>query len=523
VSVSKNEEIVVEMKGITKRFPGVVANDGVNFDVKRGEVHALLGENGAGKTTLMNILSGMYKPDEGEIYFCQKRVDIKSPKDAIKLGIGMIHQHFMLVPSLSVVENVVLGTLPPWKPLRETIVERKLKELSKEYGIEVNLKAKIWQLSVGEQQRVEILKMLYRNVRVLIMDEPTSVLTPMEATKLMEALRRLAKEKSLSIVFITHKLKEAFAVSDRITVLRRGKVVATFETEKTSMEEVARKMFGDEYIFSLEEEGKKGNVEAKEILLDVKNVEALNDQNLPALKKVTFSLRKGEILGIAGVAGNGQKELAEVIVGLRKTVGGKVFLAGRDVTNRPRSELIKIGVGYIPEDRTKMGIVMDFSIAYNSILLTHHEPPFAYSWIFPIEKGLFINDNAAHENARKLMSAFGIMAPGTNTPARYLSGGNLQKLLVASVLSVNPKVLVAMNPTRGLDVATTLYVHNELLKLKSRGVAILLISEDLDEILKLSDRVAIMYQGEIMGIFTTEQAKSRFNEISLLMAGVKGQ
>jgi len=512
----KPGEVVVEMRGITKRFPGVVANDHVNFDVRAGEIHALLGENGAGKTTLMNILYGLYQPDEGEIYIRGKKVSIKSPKGAIDFGIGMVHQHFMLVPPLSVTENIILGLKSPKGQFLDLEgAEKKITEFSQRYGLTVDPKAKIWQLSVGEQQRVEILKALYRGAQVLILDEPTSVLTPLEIKDLMAILKRMAKEGLAIVPFITHKLPEVMAISDRVTVLRAGKVVSTIETKRTNKEDLAKKMVGRGVLFRLQ----RRHVKKGKVVLEVKGLQALSDKGLPALKGVSFSLREGEILGIAGVAGNGQRELAEVIAGLRKSTGGRILILGRDMANCSPAEVIDAGAGYIPEDRLETGLVMDFSIAENLILKTHHKPPFAYNWFFPFRKNWFLNRKEVNKHAEKLISDFNVVTPSKDVPAKHLSGGNLQRLILARELSTNPKVIVAAQPTRGLDVGATEYIRKILMEQTTKGAGVLLISEDLDEVIMMSDRIAVMYEGEIMGIVPATKAK--IEDIGQMMAGVK--
>jgi len=509
-------ETVIEMRGITKRFPGVVANDHIDFDIKAGEVHALLGENGAGKTTLMNILYGLWQPDEGEIRVHGKKVTLKSPKDAIDLGIGMVHQHFMLVPPLTVTENVVLGLKSSKEPLLDIDrVEKKIAELSKKYGLKVDPKAKIWQLSVGEQQRVEIIKALYREAQVLILDEPTSVLTPPEVREFMTILKRMARDGLAIIPFITHKLPEVMAVSDRVTVLRAGRVTARLKTERTKERDLAKKMVGRKVLFRV----KKHRVKKGEVVLEVRRLRALSDRGLPALKDVSFSVREGEILGIAGVAGNGQRELEEVITGLRKAGGGGVFIRGKDVTNRTPRELIDSGVGHIPEDRLERGLVMDFSVAENLILETHSKQPFIHKWFLPFEKRWFLNHDEVRKHAQKLIKDYEVITPSVDVPTRHLSGGNLQRLILARELSRKPKVLIAAQPTRGLDVSATEFIRKKLLEQSREGTAILLISEDLDEIMMMSDRIAVMYGGEIVSLMPAARAKKE--EIGLMMAGVK--
>ena len=503
---SKGGEVVIRMEGVVKRFPDVVANDHIDFELKAGEIHALLGENGAGKTTLMNVLYGIYRPDEGKIYVGGERAEIKSPRDAIYLGLGMVHQHFMLVHPHTVAENVALG-LSSSKflfPVRE--VEKGVAELSERYGLKIDCKAKIWQLSVGEQQRVEIIKALYRGAQVLILDEPTSVLTPGETRDLFNTLRRIAKE-GRSIIFITHKLDEAMEISDRITVLRHGKVVATVRASETNKRELARMMVGREVLFRLEKKPAKRG----EVVLEVKNLHALNDKGLPAIKGVSFTLSQGEILGIAGVAGNGQRELVEVINGLRKATEGKVFILGQDRTNCSPKEVIEMKVAHIPEERIRMGLVPNMSIAENLVLKNYRDSPFS--------KILFLNLAVIDQEAEKLISEYNIITPSKKTQAKLLSGGNIQRLILARELSENPCLIVAAHPTYGLDVGATEYIRTLLLKQREEGAAVLLVSEDLEEIMSLSDRIAVVFEGVFMGILPAESAE--VEEIGLMMAGAK--
>ncbi len=503
---AKRGEALVRMEGIVKRFPGVVANDHINFEVKPGEIHALLGENGAGKTTLMNILYGIYRPDEGKIYVGGGKVEIKSPRDAIEAGMGMVHQHFMLVYPHTVAENIALG-LSSSKflfPLRE--VEKEVAELSERYGLKVDPKAKIWQLSVGEQQRVEIIKALYRGAQVLILDEPTSVLTPREIKDLFDILRRITKE-GRAVIFITHKLDEALEISDRITVLRHGKVVATVDTFKTNKGELARMMVGREVLFRLE----RKPVERGKAVLEVKNLRASSDRGLPAVRGISFTLNEGEILGIAGVAGNGQRELVEVITGLRKATGGEVFILGEDVTNCSPKKIIEKGVAHIPEERIRMGLVPSMSVAENLILKDYCSPLFS--------ENLFLKHTLIDQVAEKRISEYSIITPSKKTPAKLLSGGNIQRLILARELSEKPCLIVAAHPTYGLDVGATEYIRTLLLKQREMGAAILLVSEDLEEIMSISDRIAVMFQGEFMGIVPTKEAE--IEEIGLMMAGTK--
>ncbi|MBC7219538.1 MAG: ABC transporter ATP-binding protein [Hadesarchaea archaeon] len=512
----KPGEVILEMRGITKRFPGVLANDHVDFEIRAGEIHALLGENGAGKTTLMNILYGLYQPDEGQILIRGKPVTIRSPKDAIDLGIGMIHQHFMLVDPLTVTENVVLGLKSSKEPLLDLdVAEKRIIELSKKYGLKVDPKARIEQLSVGERQRVEIIKALYRGAQILILDEPTAVLTPPEVKELMKMMKKMAKEGLAVIPFITHKLPEVMEVSDRVTVLRRGRVVGTIPTKRTNKSDLAKKMVGREIYFGV----KRKKVKPGKVVLSVKDLEALNDKGLPALRKVSFEIREREILGVAGVSGNGQRELAEVITGLRKATGGRVIILGKDVTNKSPKEITSQGVGHIPEDRVGTGLVMNFTVAENLILGSQSEPPFVNRWFLPFNKKWFLDKNEINKYADQLIKEYDIKTPSRDTPARNLSGGNLQKLILARELSRKPKLLIANQPTRGLDVGATEFIQSKLEEQKEKGTAILLISEDLDEIMSLSDRIAVIYEGQIVGIVPAEKAKIK--DIGLMMAGVK--
>jgi simple sugar transport system ATP-binding protein len=511
----KPGEPIIEMRGITKRFPGVLANDHIDFDLKACEIHGLLGENGAGKTTLMNILYGLYRPDEGSILVQGEPVVIRSPKDAIELGIGMVHQHFMLIPVMSVTENIVLGLKSAREPLLDIgQAEKRIAELSEIYKLKVDPKARIEQLSMGERQRVEILKALYRGARVLILDEPTSVLTPQETEDFFKTLRSMVNQ-GLTIVFITHKLREAIEISDRVTVLRRGKVVARSDTKLTNPIELAKMMVGREVVTNIEKQG----IKEGKVALEVKNLSAMGDEGLLALKNVSFSIHEGEILGIAGVSGNGQRELAEVITGMRKASEGKLYIFGKDMTNLPPKKIIEQGVGHIPEDRLGTGVIPDFSIAENLVLETHSMSPFSYQWFLPFTRRYFLNRDEIRKNAERLINEYEIATPSIDAPARNLSGGNLQRLILAKVLSTNPKLLIATHPTSGLDVAATEFIHRKLIEQREKGVAILLISEDLNEIMSLSDRIAVMYEGKIVGIIPA--SKVQIQEIGLMMTGVK--
>lgn len=495
----------VEMRGIVKRFPGVLANDHIDLDVREGEIHALLGENGAGKSTLMNILSGLYKPDEGEIWVRGKLVHFSSPKDALRCGIGMVHQHFMLVPSHTVAENVLLGLDEPRFLLPPRKIEALVAEISHRYNLRVDPRARIWQLSVGEQQRVEVLKMLYRGANILIMDEPTAVLTPMEVEELFHTLRTMARNGH-TIIFISHKLDEVLRIADRITVLRRGRVEASgLPAEGISKGELARLMVGREVLFHVE----KRPCQPGEVVLEVQDLEALDDKGLPALRRVSFAVRSGEILGLAGVAGNGQRELAEAICGLRPVSSGCIKVHGKEITHASPAQILEMGVAFIPEDRIGVGSVPNLSIAENLALRSYRHQPIGNRWR--------LNRSLMVRHAEELIAKFEIMTPSVHQPVRLLSGGNLQKMILAREMSARPRVIVAMHPTRGLDVGATEAIHRVLLSARDQGTGILLISEDLDELLALADRIAVIYEGQIMGEVKASEAD--IEHIGLMMAG----
>ena len=508
-----SETLLVMMKGIVKRFPGVVANDHVDFELRQGEVHALLGENGAGKTTLMNILYGLYKPDEGEIYVKGRRVEIKSPKEAIKLGVGMVHQNFRLIPTHTVLENIVLGLKEAGFIIRYKNLEEEIKRLSESYGWKIDPRAKVWQLSAGEKQQVEILKTLYRRADILILDEPTSVLAPQETRALFNAIRRMASEGK-GIIFITHKLDEAMQVSDRVTVMRKGRVVITKNTSETNPTELANYMVGRPVIFAVE---KKPLPPGKEVAI-LRNVHALSDKGVPALNGVNLVIRRNEILGLAGVTGNGQIELVEVITGLRKVTKGKVIIDGVDVTNRSPREIMELGVAYIPPENLRWGLVASLPVVDNLFLKAYRYPPYSNK--------ITIDWKRVYGKARELIEEFGVVTPSPFIRARALSGGNLQRLVLARELSGLigggvPKLIVAAYPTKGLDVGATEFVHKTLLKYREKGSGILLVSEDLEEILRISDRVAVIFNGRIVGEFKAEEAD--IERIGLLMAGAEAQ
>lgn len=491
---------IVEMQSITKRFGDLIANDHVNFELRKGEVHALLGENGAGKTTLMRILYGLYHPDSGVIKVKNQPVVIHSPKDAINLGIGMVTQHFALVPPLTVAENVVLGYQNSFV-LNQTQIEESVAEAARRFGLEINPKAIVRHLSVGQRQRVEILKALYRNAEILILDEPTAVLIPQEVEALFETLNRL-KQEGLSVIFISHKLHEVTQITDRVTVLRDGKVIGTVNTADVTQKELAAMMVGRETFGVARAESE---TTTQKPALEIINLCANDDKHLPVLKNVSLTVYEGEILGIAGVGGNGQKELAETICGVRQPTAGKILVEGQDVTGKSPSELTRAGLGRIPEDRHE-GMVMHLTVTENLVL--EHLDEFTRNGT--------LDHKAIRQYADDLIQKFQIKAK-PNDITRTLSGGNMQKVLLARVLARQPKVIIAPQPTRGLDIGATDYVRQQLLEQRQRGAAILLISEDLDEILALSDRIAVIYEGEIVGTLPASEATPE--RLGLLMAG----
>ena len=495
----------VEMRHITKRFPGVLANDDITFSVSKGEIHALLGENGAGKTTLMNILYGLYQQDTGEIYIKGKKVKINGPNDAISLGIGMIHQHFMLIPPFTVAENVVLGIEPTKNLLfdREKAV-KDVEEISQKYGLKVDPRSKVQDISVGIEQRVEILKALYRGAEILILDEPTAVLTPQEVEELFKVMKSL-KEEGKTIIFITHKLKEPMATCDRITVLRKGQLVGTVEPGKTDIAQLAHMMVGRKVVLEVEKPPHK----CGDVVMRVEDLEALNDRGIKALRNVNLILRKGEILGIAGVEGNGQLELVEALTGLRKISSGKIVINGKDMTTKSTRDIIKAGVSHIPEDRQKRGLVLEFSLAENLILGSHFTEAFSHPLRMDYDSVFTYADNLVH--------AFDIRTTGIQSEVKYLSGGNQQKVIVARELGREPEIIIASQPTRGLDVGAIEYIHQKILEMREKNKAILLISADLEEIYHLSDRIAVIYEGKIVG--ERDPQTTTEEELGLLMAG----
>jgi len=506
------------MKGITKRFNGLVANDNIDFDLNKGEVHTLLGENGAGKTTLMNILSGMYQPDGGKIYIRGKEVNISSPEKSLNMGIGMVYQHFTLVPTLSVLENILLGTNKKiFLPKKEA--EKKFNKIIKQYGLYVDPKAKIWQLSLGEQQKVEIIKLFYQGLDILVFDEPTSVLTPPETENFFKMLENVVKFGK-SVIFITHKLGEATRISDRITVLRQGKKVKEVDlkakTDETNNADVLNKivdaMFKDAESIKEIKKTSTSKRTLDEEVLTLKGVTAKSDRGFEVLHQISFSLRRGEILGIAGVDGNGQKELAEVIVGQRKISSGRITINGCDITNKSVKFINNKGIFYVTDDRMGEGCVSNLTLNENAILRCYKREPFS-------TKGIFLNLKVIEDYGRRLIKNFHIKAPTTKALVRTLSGGNIQKLLLAREFSQEPRVLICSKPTHGLDVMTAQFILNEIKKQSNRGVSILLISSDLDEIKELSDRIGVFFKGELLDILPNEETTRE--EIGRLMLGLK--
>lgn len=498
---------VVEMRGITKRFPGIVANDNINLVVKKGEIHALLGENGAGKSTLMNILFGLYQPEEGQILINEKVVQITNPNVANDLGIGMVHQHFMLVEPFTVTENIILGNEPK-KGLKIDIesAAKEVAELSKRYKLMVDPMAKIEEISVGMQQRVEILKTLYRGADILIFDEPTAVLTPQEIHELIEILKNLVKEGK-TIILITHKLKEIMAVCDKVTIIRRGKVIDSVTVAETNPDDLAAKMVGREVNFKVEKEPAK----PKDAILSVDKVTALGNRGVNALNQISFDVRAGEILGIAGVDGNGQSELIETLTGLRKVQEGRILLNGKEITNQTPRVISESGLSHIPEDRHKRGLVLDFAMSENMVLETYFHPEF--------NKNGFLNYDAINKHAAKLIEEFDVRTPSIHTPARALSGGNQQKAIIAREVNKDPDLLIAAQPTRGLDVGAIEFIHRRLIEQRDKGKAVLLLSLELDEIMNVADRIAVIYEGQIVGIVNPKETTEQ--ELGLMMSGGK--
>jgi simple sugar transport system ATP-binding protein len=498
----------LELKGITKRFPGVVANDGVTFDVAGGEIHAMLGENGAGKTTLMNILFGLYHADEGEIVVDGKPVRFESPGDAIAAGLGMVHQHFMLIPVFTVTENIILGVEPTEGVgglLNRKDAHARVQEISDRYGLFVPPDAIVEEIPVGVQQRVEILKALYREAEILILDEPTAVLTPQETDELFTVMRSL-REAGKGIIFITHKLKEVLQVADRITVMRRGKVVGEADPATATDEELAAMMVGRAVQLTVD----KGAAKPGASVLEVADLKVLDDRGHVAVDGVSFQVHAGEIVCVAGVQGNGQTELVEAVTGLRPPAEGHILLEGKDITKADADHVLDAGVGHVPEDRLRDGLVVDFSIADNLVLDTYDKPPFA--------RGFVRNERAVLEAAEERAKDFDVRTPSVLQPASTLSGGNQQKVIVAREFSRPISLLVASQPTRGLDVGSIEYIHSRIVQKRDEGAAVMIVSPELDEVLALADRIIVMYRGRIVGIVPGSEATRE--GVGLLMAGV---
>ena len=495
----------LQMRGITKRFPGVVANDHIDLDLKPGEIHALLGENGAGKSTLMNILYGLSTPDEGEVLLDGSPVVIADPADAIARGIGMVHQHFMLIPVLTVAENILLGAETMANPifLDRREARRRIIELGKQFGFEIDPDAKVESLSVGWQQRVEILKALYRQANILVLDEPTAVLTPQETVEVFAVLRRLAAEGH-SIIFISHKLYEVLEIADRITVIRHGRVVGSRKPSETNEDDLAELMVGREVLLMVD----RGTSNPAEPVLKVENLKVKSDQGQEVVQGINFTVRAGEILGIAGVAGNGQDELVEAITGLRRTAEGSILLTGENITNWSVRERREHGMGFVPGDRQKYGLILGFPISDNMVLTEYFNRPFA--------RGIQRNDAAIESWARERIKEFDVRTPSWNVPAGTLSGGNQQKVIVAREFSREVEVMVLDQPTRGIDVGSIEFIHKQTIRKRDAGAGILLVSAELDEILELSDRIAVMYRGRIVALVDGPTANKE--EIGLLMA-----
>ncbi len=496
---------VLEVRGITKRFPGVLANDHVDLDVRRGEVHALLGENGAGKTTLMNIVYGLYNADEGEILLNGERVEFASARDAIRSGIGMVHQHFMLIPVMTVAENIVLANEPVRAGLLldEAAAEKRVEEVARTFKFAVDPRARVENITVGQQQRVEIMKALYRNADIVILDEPTSVLTPQEAQELFQILRTLTQE-GISVIFISHKLKEVLEIADRITVLRRGKKIETIPRAEATEAGLARAMVGREVLLRVE----KQPPTVGDPVLHVDELHVYDDRGLHAVRGVTFEVRAGEIVGIAGVDGNGQTELIDAMAGLRRPASGRVLVGGRELTTASAHAHLQAGLGHIPEDRHRRGLVLEFSLAENLALHDFDEAPFSrFGWLWPRR---IVNW------ARRLLREFDVRGGGPETRASALSGGNQQKVVVAREVTRDPRVLIAAQPTRGLDVGAIEFVHRRLVEQRDSGKAVLLVSLELDEILSLSDRILVIYEGQIVGAFTPDVPEE---ELGIAMTG----
>ena len=499
---------LLELRGITKRFPGVLANDSIDLELNEGEILALLGENGAGKTTLMNVLYGLYTPDEGEILVRGEKVDIKGPHDAIDKGIGMVHQHFMLVPVFTVTENVMLGveSMKYGAFLDRQVAAERIEEISAQFGLDVNPDDLVEDLSVGAQQRVEIIKVLYREADILIFDEPTAVLTPQEVDELFKVIHTLV-DQGKSLIFITHKLNEVLDIADRIQVWRNGKIVGSALPEEATQSSLANMMVGREVLLEVD----KPPANFGEAVLEVNDLTVYDERQLLAVDEVSFEVKAGEILGIAGVQGNGQTELVEALTGLRQTDSGKVLIDNIDTTNFSPREITEVGSAHVPEDRQRDGLVLSFSVADNLVLNTYYKPPFS--------KGLNLQQNEIEKAAEERVEAFDVRTPSIHVPVSNLSGGNQQKVIVAREFSRPIKLLIASQPTRGLDVGSIEYIHSQIVKKRNDGTAVLLVSPELDEIMSLSDRIAVMFKGKFIAIMPAEEATRE--KLGLLMAGIQ--
>ncbi|GGE44728.1 ABC transporter ATP-binding protein [Pullulanibacillus camelliae] len=496
---------VIEMRNIRKEFPGIVANDDITLQVQPGEIHALLGENGAGKSTLMNVLFGLYQPEQGEIYVKGQKVKITSPNIAGDLGIGMVHQHFMLIDTFTVTENIILGSEPTKAgKIDIKVAEEQVRKLSNQYGLNVDPHAKVRDISVGMQQRVEILKTLYRGAEILIFDEPTAVLTPHEIRELMKIMKLLVSEGK-SIILITHKLKEIKEVADKCTVIRRGKGIGTVDVADAEPSQLASMMVGRDIKFQVNQEPYHPGAN----VLEIKDLTVLDSRKVAAVNSLSLTVKSGEILGVAGVDGNGQSELIEAITGLRKAASGQILLNGKEITQHRPRKITEAGIAHIPEDRHKHGLVLDFSIGHNMVLETYYQRPYSKAGILHFDK--------IRKQAEKLIKEFDVRTPSVDTPARALSGGNQQKAIIAREIDRDPDLLIAAQPTRGLDVGAIEFIHRRLLEQRKNGKAVLLISLELDEILNLSDRIAVIYEGKIIDI--VEPSKVTEDELGLLMAG----
>ena len=503
--MTEENKYLLEMRGITKIFPGVKANDNVDFLVKKGEIHALVGENGAGKTTLMKVLYGLYDSDKGEIYFDGKKIRMTDPQQAINLGIGMVHQHFKLIDTLTVTENIILGSEPrQGVAINYSEARRQVEEISNKYSLKVDPDAKIQDISVGMQQRVKIIKILYRGADLLIFDEPTAVLTPQEIDELFEIFNSL-QEQGKTIIFITHKLREVKAISDRITVLRDGKSIDTVNTEEVTEKDVAELMVGREVLFRVD----KGEAKPGESVFQVENLQVKDNRGIMTVNGISFEISKGEIFGIAGVEGNGQTELVEALTGLRQIAGGRVHYKGEDITGLSAREIKDRYIGHIPEDRLRRGLISQFSLSENFILGFHHQKPYS--------KNIFMDYKAIDQHAQSLIKDFDVRTSSHQILASKLSGGNQQKAIIAREFRQEPELIIAAQPTRGVDVGSIEFIHSQLIKKRDEGTAILLVSAELSEVMSLSDRLGVIYEGEIVKTFAADEADER--EIGRLMTG----